>query len=129
MVSQFAWPGGGLNAKSLAGLFAAAPAVALATLALTAMRQANEYASLKAGSMHIEDLGEPWLRELEESALSDPELSGKQHRVIDVKGPTQARKEIEDGVHPARGQVRFAAEKPGRHRTRLEHNLARAFSL
>jgi len=78
--------------------------------------------------MHIEELGKQSLGELKKSFLSDHELS-EAARVIDVKGPTRARKEIEDGVHPLRGYIQYAAAKTGRHRTCLEHNLSWAFSL
>jgi inorganic pyrophosphatase len=51
---------------------------------------------------HIDDLGKQFLHELEEFFVNYHELSGKQYRVIDVKGPKQARKRIEDGIRAAR---------------------------
>jgi cbb3-type cytochrome oxidase subunit 1 len=52
-VSVFALLGDLLKPKSFAGLFGAAPSVALATLALTASKQGKEYASVEAKSMLI----------------------------------------------------------------------------
>jgi hypothetical protein len=51
VVSAFALLGDLLKPKSFAGLFGAAPSVALATLALTAMKDGKAYASLEAKSM------------------------------------------------------------------------------
>src|SRR6266853_1315192 len=53
---------------------------------------------------HINDLGKQFLHELEEFFVNYHELSGKQYRVIDVRGPGQARKRIEDGIRTARGR-------------------------
>lgn len=51
VVSAFAILGDLVKPKSFAGLFGAAPSVALATLVLTAMNQGKWYASLEARSM------------------------------------------------------------------------------
>jgi cbb3-type cytochrome oxidase subunit 1 len=51
VVSAFALLGDLLKPKSFAGLFGAAPSVALATLFLTAATNGREYASLEARSM------------------------------------------------------------------------------
>jgi hypothetical protein len=51
VVSVFALIGGMLRPKSFAGLFAAAPSVALATLTLTVMRKGPFYAVIEARSM------------------------------------------------------------------------------
>jgi hypothetical protein len=53
VVSLFAVAGDGLKPKSFAGLFGAAPSVALATLALTVLANGKIYASLEARSMII----------------------------------------------------------------------------
>ena len=53
VVSFFAVLGDGLKPKSFAGLFAAAPSVALATLALTVFADGKEYAALEARSMIV----------------------------------------------------------------------------
>ena len=51
VVSLFAVIGDGLKPKSFAGLFGAAPSVALATLALTVFSDGKSYAALEARSM------------------------------------------------------------------------------
>ena len=51
---------------------------------------------------HIDDLGKQFLRELEEFFVNYHQLSGKKYRVMDVRGPRQARKRIEDGIRAAR---------------------------
>jgi cbb3-type cytochrome oxidase subunit 1 len=50
-VSAFALAGDLLEPKTFAGLFGAAPSVALATLILTISKDGREYASLEARSM------------------------------------------------------------------------------
>ena len=51
VVSAFALLGDWLKPKSFAGLFGAAPSVALATMILTVMKQGKGYASVEARSM------------------------------------------------------------------------------
>ncbi len=51
VVSGFALLGDALKPKSFAGLFGAAPSVAIATLILTVSTQGKEYASVEARSM------------------------------------------------------------------------------
>ena len=51
VVSFFAVIGDGLKPKSFAGLFGAAPSVALATLTLTVFKDGKAYAALEARSM------------------------------------------------------------------------------
>ena len=51
VVSVFALAGDILKPKKFAGLFGAAPSVALATLILTVTKDGKEYASLEARSM------------------------------------------------------------------------------
>ena len=51
VVSAFSLVGAVLKPKSFAGLFGAAPSVALATLALTVMKDGKGYAALEARSM------------------------------------------------------------------------------
>ena len=50
----------------------------------------------------IDDLGKTFLRELEDFFVNYHELSGEHYRVIDVKGPKQARKCIDSGMRAAR---------------------------
>jgi hypothetical protein len=51
VVSFFSFLGALLRTKSFAGLFSGAPSVALATIALTVVKDGKEYASLEARSM------------------------------------------------------------------------------
>jgi hypothetical protein len=51
LVSAFSLLGDLLKPKSFAGLFGAAPSIALATLALTVMKNGRVYASLESRSM------------------------------------------------------------------------------
>ncbi len=51
VVSFFAALGDGLKPKSFAGVFGAAPSVALATIFLTVMKQGRAYMSVEARSM------------------------------------------------------------------------------
>ncbi len=53
VVSAFAVVGDLLKPKSFAGLFGAAPSVALATLALTVARQGTQYAAVESRSMIV----------------------------------------------------------------------------
>lgn len=51
---------------------------------------------------HIDDLGKKFLRELERFFVNYHELSREQYRVIDVRGPKEARRRIEDGIRAGR---------------------------
>jgi inorganic pyrophosphatase len=55
-----------------------------------------------ADIQHIDDLGKLFLRELEDFFVNYHELSEEHYRVIDVRGPGQARKRIEEGIRAAR---------------------------
>jgi uncharacterized membrane protein (GlpM family) len=57
IVSAFSLLGTVLKPKSFAGLFSAAPSVALATLVLTASKDGKEYASIEARSMIFGAIG------------------------------------------------------------------------
>ena len=56
VVSAFALLGDLLKPKSFAGLFGAAPSVALATIVLTVMTQGKDYVSVEARSMLLGSL-------------------------------------------------------------------------
>ena len=63
------------------------------------MEKANHsFADMK----HIDDLGKQFVNELEEFFVNYHELTGEKYRIIDVRGPGQARKRIEDGIRSAR---------------------------
>ena len=66
---------------------------------VTVEKENHSFADIK----HIDDLGKQFVRELEEFFVNYHKLSGEQYLIIDVSGPRQARKRIEDGVRAARG--------------------------
>jgi inorganic pyrophosphatase len=51
---------------------------------------------------HIDDLGKKFARELEEFFVNYHRLSDEQYRILDVKGPKQAKKSIEIGMRAAK---------------------------
>jgi len=53
----------------------------------------HSYAAIE----HIDDLGKPFIRELEQFFVNYHELSGKRYTILDVRGPKEARRRIEDG--------------------------------
>ena len=58
---------------------------------IIAVEQDNHsYAAIK----HIDDLGKPFVRELEEFFVNYHELTGKEFKVLDVHGPREARRRI-----------------------------------
>ena len=66
---------------------------------LVAIEQDNHsYAHIK----HIKDLGKEFVEELEEFFVNYHELSGKKYRILDVKGPAEARRRMKDGMRAAR---------------------------
>ena len=46
---------------------------------------------------HIDDLGETFLKELEEFFIDYHRLSGEKYRVVDARGPKQAMRRIKNG--------------------------------
>jgi inorganic pyrophosphatase len=62
---------------------------------VVAIEQENHsYAHIK----HVRDLGKEFVDELEEFFVNYHELIGKKYRILDVKGPAEARCRIEDGM-------------------------------
>ena len=57
-------------------------------------KDAHSWADIKT----IDDLGKQFCRELEEFFVNYHKLSGKEYRVLDVKGPGQARKLVKSGM-------------------------------
>lgn len=47
---------------------------------------------------NIDDLGNSFVRELEEFFVDYHQLSGKKYRVLDVRGPGEARRRIKNGI-------------------------------
>src|SRR5579862_2916965 len=56
--------------------------------------QNHTYAHVK----HIDDLGKKFVKELEDFFVNYHQLSGKQYRIVDVRGPGEARRRIKDGM-------------------------------
>src|ERR1700732_3522482 len=62
---------------------------------VVAIEQENHsYAHVK----HVNDLGKRFVPELEEFFVNYHELSGKQYRILDVRGPGEARRRIKEGM-------------------------------
>ena len=57
-------------------------------------QDAHSWADIKP----MDDLGKEFCRELEEFFVNDHRLSGKEYRVLGVKGPGQARKPVKSGM-------------------------------
>ena len=51
-----------------------------------------------AAVKHVDDLGKKFLKELEQFFVNYHQLSGKEYKVIDVKGPGAARKCVKAGM-------------------------------
>jgi len=65
---------------------------------IVAIEQDNHsYAHIK----HLKDLGKPFVNELEEFFINYHELSGKEYRVLDIRGPGEALRRIKDGMRGA----------------------------
>jgi inorganic pyrophosphatase len=47
---------------------------------------------------HIDDLGKEFVKELEEFFVNYHKLTGEKYRILDVKGPGEARRRIRDGM-------------------------------
>ena len=62
---------------------------------IVAVEQANHSF---ADVARVRDLGKKFVRELEEFFLNYHALSGEKYRILDVKGPSKARRRIHDGI-------------------------------
>jgi len=68
---------------------------------VVAIEQENHsYAHVK----HITDLGEKFVKELEEFFVNYHELSGERYRIREVRGPGNARRRIRKGIKAAKGK-------------------------
>lgn len=68
---------------------------------IVAIEQDNHsYAHVK----HIDDLGKRFVREIEEFFVNYHELSGKQYRILDVRGPGEAKRCIKASIDAANGK-------------------------
>lgn len=54
----------------------------------------HSYARVK----HVKDLGKKFVRELEEFFVNYHQLSDKEYRILDVRGPKEAQRRIKDGI-------------------------------
>jgi inorganic pyrophosphatase len=62
---------------------------------IIAIEQANHsFAHVK----HVDDLGKKFVKELEEFFVNYHQLSGKEYRILDVKGPGEAGRRLKDGI-------------------------------
>lgn len=62
---------------------------------IVAIEQLNHsYAHVK----HVRDLGKKFIEELEEVFVNYHELTGKKFKIIDVQGPSEAWRRINDGI-------------------------------
>ena len=61
-------------------------------------QDAHSWADVKT----IDDLGKQFQQELEEFFVNYHELSGKQYRVLGVKGPNQVRKLVKSGMRSSK---------------------------
>ena len=62
---------------------------------VVAVEQANHsYAHIK----HVDDLGKKFVKELEEFFVNYHALTGKEYRILNVKGPGEANRRIKDGM-------------------------------
>jgi inorganic pyrophosphatase len=62
---------------------------------IIAIEQANHsFAHVK----HVDDLGKKFVKELEEFFVNYHQLSGKEYRILDVKGPGEASRRLKDVI-------------------------------
>jgi inorganic pyrophosphatase len=47
---------------------------------------------------HVKELGKKFVKELEEFFVNYHDLQGEKYRILDVRGPGEARRRIEDGI-------------------------------
>jgi inorganic pyrophosphatase len=51
---------------------------------------------------HVKELGKKFVKELDEFFVNYHELEGQKYRILDVKGPAEARRRLDDGMRNAR---------------------------
>jgi inorganic pyrophosphatase len=61
-------------------------------------RENHSFASVR----HVRDLGKKFVEELEDFFVNFHELLGKKYRILDVKGPAEARRRIEECMKACR---------------------------
>lgn len=66
---------------------------------IIAIEEANHsYAKVR----HVKDLGKTFVTELEEFFVNYHDLEGKKYRILDVKGPAEARRRLDDSIRKVR---------------------------
>jgi inorganic pyrophosphatase len=66
---------------------------------IIAIEEANHsYAHVR----HVKELGKKFCKELEEFFVNYHEMEGEKYRIIDMKGPAEARRRLEDGIRKVR---------------------------
>jgi len=82
---------------------------------IIAIEQANHsFAHVK----HVDDLGKKFVKELEEFFVNYHQLSGKEYRILDVKGPGEASRRLKDGIRALKkkaGWISFLHAKRNAH--------------
>jgi inorganic pyrophosphatase len=62
---------------------------------IIAIEEANHsYAHVR----HVKELGKKFVKELEEFFVNYHDLQGERYRILDVKGPAEARRRVDDGI-------------------------------
>jgi inorganic pyrophosphatase len=62
---------------------------------IIAIEEANHsYAHVR----HVKDLGKKFVKELEEFFVNYHDLEGEKYRILDVKGPAEGRRRVDDGI-------------------------------
>src|SRR5579862_801643 len=62
---------------------------------IIAIEEANHsYAHVR----HVKELGKKFVKELEEFFVNYHDLQGEKYRILDVKGPAEARRRVDDGI-------------------------------
>jgi len=66
---------------------------------IIAIEEANHsYAHVR----HVKELGKKFVTELEEFFVNYHDMEGEKYRILDMKGPTEARRRLEDGIRKMR---------------------------
>jgi inorganic pyrophosphatase len=51
---------------------------------------------------HVKELGNKFVKELEEFFVNYHDMEGKKYRILDMKRPAEARRRLEDGIRKTR---------------------------
>jgi inorganic pyrophosphatase len=68
---------------------------------IIAIEEANHsYAHVR----HVNELGKRFVKELEEFFVNYHDLDGEKYKILDIKGPNEARRRIQDGIKSFRSR-------------------------